>query len=328
MSAEPLAPTQSVLLHGVILKLLSTFAFTLMSAMIKLLGPSYPIGELVFFRSLFAMVPIYIWLAWRHDLGAATRTNNFLAHIRRGCIGSLGMFAGFAALSFLPLSDATAIGYAAPLITVVLAAFVLGETVRFYRWSAVGIGFVGVLVMLYPYLAKGALLSGMMDGGPAKGAALGLLGAGCAALATIEVRRLTASENTAAIVFYFSLLSTIVGASSLAAGWFHSDWAWQMPSTPRDGAVAVAVGLLGGLGQILMTQSFRHADASVIASFDYMSMIWAVVIGYLLFGDLPAGAVVGGAAIVIMAGIFVIWRERRLGIHRVKQRRAANPRSL
>ncbi len=321
------SPLKRNMARGVAFKLLSTMAFTIMSAVIKLLGTRYPIGELVFCRSLFAIVPLLVWLAWQHDIASAVRTRNLLGHVRRSFIGTTGMFSGFGALAFLPLSDATAIGYAAPLFTVVLAAVVLKETVRFYRWTAVAAGFVGVIVMLLPHLGHGALATGLSDGS-AKGAALGLAGAICAAFATIEVRRLTGSETTGAIVFYFSMMSTMFGALTMIPGGFLEGWAWHSPLSVRDAALMVILGLMGGLGQILMTQSFRHADASVIATFDYMSMIWAVIIGYVLFGELPEVLIVTGALIVMLAGIFVIWRERQLGIRREKQQSVSPPRAL
>ncbi len=322
------------MMRGIGLKILSALAFTMMSAIIKLVGTPdaatgalhYPTGQVVFCRSLFALVPVYIWLFFEHDLGAATRTNNVLGHMRRGMIGSTGMFCGFTATALLPLSDATAIGYAAPLITVILAAIVLKETVRAYRWTAVFIGLAGVIVMLWPYLANGVVLHGFGDS-EARGVIFGLFGAFCSAFATIEVRRLTGSENTAAIVFYFMLLCTGLGLFSGIAGIFWPAMRWGMPNL-HDGVLLVMIGLLGGIGQITMTQSFRHADASIIASFDYMSMIWAVTIGYFLFGELPQFLVIVGACIVVCSGIFVIWRERQLGIRREKQQSVAPSRAI
>lgn len=302
-------------LLGISLKVLSALAFTIMSAGIKRVGSDYPTGEIVFFRSAFAILPLVVWLSLRGDLIRAVRTSDLKGHILRGIVGSCGMFAGFVALSYLPLSDAVVIGYASPLITVVLAALFLGETVRAYRWSAVGIGFLGVLVMMSPHL--GAVRA---DGsGWLVGAGFGLLGACCAAGATIQVRRMTATESTGAIVFYFTLLTTALGLATIVLG-------WKMPNA-TDAALLVAVGILGGIGQILMTQSFRYADASLIAPFDYTTMVWAFLIGWFVFGQLPGPAVLAGGAIVAAAGVFVIWREHRLGLDRRKSRKAAPQRS-
>lgn len=295
-------------LAGIALKILSALVFTMMSAGIKWLGDPYPVGQIVFFRSAFALVPLCLWLGWQGSIVAAVRTSDLKGHILRGFISTAGMAAGFLALGLLPLSDAIAVGYASPLITVALAALILGEVVRIYRWTAVAVGFLGVLTMLYPSL--GADMSGHARPGTALGAAAALFAACCSAAATIQVRRLTRTERTGAIVFYFTALSTALGFATLAFG-------WRMPDG-LDLAVLVAIGILGGIGQILLTQSFRFADASVIAPFDYTSLIWALPIGWLLFGQLPDRYVLIGGIIVTGAGLFVIWRERRLGLVRAR----------
>ncbi|MBV9077406.1 MAG: DMT family transporter, partial [Methylobacteriaceae bacterium] len=200
-------------------------------------------------------------------------------------------------------------GYASPLITVVLAALLLHETVRIYRWSAVAAGFVGVLVMLSPHLDLGRTMAGDPTGS-AVGALFGLLGATCAAGATIQVRRLTARERTGAIVLYFSLLTSTLGLATIVLG-------WRWPSA-QHAALLVGIGILGGIGQILLTQSYRFADASLVAPFDYTTMIWAILLGFFLFGELPGPTVLVGGAVVAGAGLFVIWREHRLGLRRAK----------
>ena len=296
-------------LLGITLKLVSALAFTLMSAGIKSISTRYPTGEIVFIRSFFAMIPLLIWLAWRSELPAALKTSNLRGHLKRGVMGATGMFCGFAALQFLPLSEAVAIGYAAPLAVVVLAALVLKEKVRIYRWSAVTIGFVGVLIMLSPHLGAGAH---QLGSNAALGAALGLAGAFCSAFASVEVRLLTATERTGAIVFYFMLLTSLLGLSTILLG-------WNMPDL-QDAAMMVLIGILGGLGQILIVQAYRYGDASLIAPFEYSTMLWAVAIGWFWFGEWPALAILIGATIVIASGIYVILRERQLGLARREQR--------
>jgi drug/metabolite transporter (DMT)-like permease len=289
-------------LLGIGLKVLSALVFTAMSAVLKIVSARYPTGELVFFRSAFAIVPLLIWLGWRGDLVDSIRTHNIGGHLMRGIMGSCAMFSGFFALSFLPLHDAIAIGYAAPLMVVVLAALVLKETVRAYRWAAVVVGFVGVIIMLSPHLGVG-LPPGVMPAGAAIGALFALFGAFCSAGAAIQVRRLTSSEKTGAIVLYFSLLTTLLGLSTIVLG-------WRMP-VGIDALLLVSIGILGGIGQILMTQSYRYADTSIIAPFEYTTMIWAFLIGWFAFGDLPTLTVSIGAVIVAAAGMFMIWRERQ-----------------
>lgn len=311
IAADPMNP-----LTGIALKVASALVFTFMAAGIKWVGPDYPTGQIVFFRSAFALLPLAIWLSFRGDLLGSVRTSDPGAHIIRGLIGSCGMFSGFVALSYLPLSDAVVIGYAAPLITVVLAAWLLRERVRVYRWSAVVIGFIGVIIMVSPHLGLG--LGAASGTATTVGATFALLGACCSAGATIQVRRLISSESTGAIVLYFTLLTTALGGVTIVLG-------WKMPS-PGDLALLICIGIGGGIGQILMTQSYKFADASLIAPFDYTSMIWALLIGWMLFGQLPSNAVILGGAVVAGAGLFVIWREQRLGLQRGKALQAGSHR--
>lgn len=314
---------------GITLKILSALSFTAMSAVVKIAiggGTSVPVplGELIFFRSFFAMVAVIFWLAYARPLSAAFKTDNVRGHIRRGLIGSCGMFFGFTALHHLPLPDATAISYAAPLLSVVLAGLVLKETIRIYRWTAVLIGFVGVLIMLLPHLSPAATGA---TAGSAKGIAFALGGAICSAFAIIEVRKLTATEHTGAIVVYFSLTTTVLSLFTFVFGRFDPAYAWIWP-TAGDFALLTAIGFLGGIGQILLTHCYRYADASVIAPFDYTSMIWALLISWFLFSQIPDQLVLIGATVVIASGIFVILRERALGIERKKQRKAGASRGL
>lgn len=315
---------------GIGLKLVSTLAFTFMAAAVKLIGFAhpgeplyYPVGQTVFCRSLFALIPVFIWLGWRGDLRRAFATSSLANHARRGFFGSIGMFSGFTALILLPLADATAISYAAPLFTVVLAALILKETVRVYRWSAVAVGFLGVLVMLYPYFDATAPHTQMRM----IGAGFGMLGAIAAGFATIETRKLTQTETTGAIVSYFMLLTTLIGLATLLLGWFNPFFAWRWPSQ-NDAILLVLMGIMGGIGQITLTQSFRYADASLIAPFDYVSMIWAIIVGWFLFGELPQSIIMIGASIVVAAGIYVIWRERQLGLDRRRQKESGPNRAI
>ncbi|MDQ4059771.1 MAG: DMT family transporter, partial [Pseudomonadota bacterium] len=156
-------------LTGVAFKVLSAFLFTVMSAIIKLVSDIFPTGQIVFARSFFALVPVIVMLAWRRELELAVKSGRPGAHIQRAVVGVTTMFGSFAALAYLPLPDVTAIGYASPLITVVLAVVLLKERVRIYRWTAVGVGLLGVLIVLWPHLG-----GGMPRGREAMGALLAL----------------------------------------------------------------------------------------------------------------------------------------------------------
>ncbi len=230
-------------------------------------------------------------------------------------MGTIAMGQDFAGLGYLPLPEVTAIGYAAPLLTVVFAAMFLGEEVRAFRILAVALGLTGVLIVLSPRLS-------LMSGGEATmreafGASLILGSAVFAALAQVFVRKLVQTERTAAIVFWFSITATGLSFVTLPFG-----WVWP---TPFETALLVGTGILGGVGQILLTSSYREADASLVAPFDYASMIFSLAIGYFVFAEVPTWTMLGGAALVILAGVLIIWREHRLGLERARQRKAMTP---
>ena len=302
-------------LRGIILKLCSVVLFITMASLIKVTADHVPPGQAVFFRSFFAMPVILVWLWMRHDLHTGLRVKSPLGHFWRGFVGTAAMGLGFAGLGLLPLPEVTAIGYAAPLLVVVFAAMFLNEEVRAFRLFAVALGLVGVLVVLAPRLT---LLSGpTVDTSAAFGAMLVLMGAVCAALAQIYVRKLVQTEQTSAIVFFFSLTATGLSLLTLPFG-------WVVPQ-PFEACLLVAAGLLGGLGQIFLTSAYRFADASVVAPFDYASMLFAILIGYFIFDEVPTYQMLIGAGLVMLAGVMIIWREHSLGLKREKARSGMTP---
>jgi drug/metabolite transporter (DMT)-like permease len=302
-------------LRGIALKIASVLVLIVMAALIKAASGRVPPGEAVFFRSVFAMPVILGWLMWQGALSGGLRTSNPLGHFWRGFVGitSMGMY--FAALGLLPLPEVTAIGYAAPLLTVIFAAMFLGEQVRAFRITTVLIGLVGVLIVLSPRLTT--VDGGVIGDREAFGAMLVLFGAVFAALAQVFVRKLVLTEGTAAIVFYFSLSGSLLSLMTLPFGW--------VVPTPAEAGLLILAGLLGGFGQILLTSSYRHADASVVAPFEYVSILFALAIGYAFFAEVPTTTMLLGAALVVLAGILIIWRERQLGLKRARQRKAMTP---
>jgi drug/metabolite transporter (DMT)-like permease len=172
----------------------------------------------------------------------------------------------------------------------------------------VAIGFCGVVVMLTPYLD----VAHVAGSGPAIGALFALLAAFCNAGTVIQTRRLTDSETTSAIVFYFSLFCTLAGLLTLPFAWH--------PPTELEFAELVAIGVLAGVSHILLTEGYRFAPTSLLAPFEYTTMVWAFVLGYVMFGETPTPVVLLGAVIVAASGLFVIWREHRLGIERPRVR--------
>lgn len=302
-------------LRGIVYKLMSVVLFITMASLIKASSGHVPPGEAVFFRSLFAMPVIVVWLALRRELRTGFYTANPLGHFWRGLVGTSAMGLGFTALGLLPLPEATAIGYAAPLLTVVFAAMFLGEQVRAFRLTAVGLGMIGVLIVLSPRLS----VSGRdaVTTAESLGALVALTAAGCVALAQVFTRRLVRVETTSAIVFWFSVTATVLSLLTLPFGW--------VVPTAAEAVQLVLAGFLGGVGQIFLTSAYRHAEAGVVAPFDYASMLFAIVIGYFVFGEVPTLVVLGGAAVIILAGVLIIWRERQLGIERDRQNRARTP---
>ncbi|MCK0120600.1 DMT family transporter [Loktanella sp. F6476L] len=294
--------------HGIALKVISVCMFVCMASLIKATADSVPPGQAVFFRSFFALPIIFGWLAMRHELRDGWKTNNPLGHFWRGLIGTGAMGLGFTGLGLLPLPEVTAIGYAAPLLVVVFAAMFLDEKVGIFRLSTVALGMVGVLIVLSPRLSAALGVSETL------GALVVFMGAVLAALAQVFVRKLVATEGTAAIVFWFTVTSSILSLFTIPWGWAWPGWS--------AAALLICAGLFGGIGQIFLTSSYRYADASLVAPFDYTSMLLALGIGYFIFDEVPTATMLLGAAIVISAGVLIIWRERTLGLQRAQARKA------
>lgn len=313
MSATSLVPSPQPML-GIGLKVFSVVVFVAMQTSLKTLGEEIPAGQLVFFRSFFALVPVAIYLAYLGEIRTALRTDDIGGHFLRGIIGVSSMGLGFFALSRLPYPEWIAISYATPLLTVIFAAFFLKETVRAYRWAAVLIGLCGILVVAVPNFTLGAEAA---DPDRAYGMLASLGGAGFAAIAMIQVRRLVRKERTPTIVIYFSLTSSLVALSTILFG-----WVWP---SPAQLVALVVAGLCGGVGQLLLTGCYRYADTSTIAPFEYTSMLFAIAIGVQFFGEEIQSTTLVGACIVIGSGIFIIYREHRLGIERRKARRVSSP---
>jgi drug/metabolite transporter (DMT)-like permease len=301
-------------LVGIALKLGSVLTFIVMASIIKATAPEIPPGQVVFARSFFAIPVIVAWLVMRGELRTGWRVASPMGHVWRGLVGTIAMGLGFAGLGLLPLPEATAIGYAAPLLTVIFAAMFLGEEVRAFRMACVALGLFGVLIVVAPRLTVAPDAIGQAE---TLGAMLVLGSAVFAALAQVFIRKLVATEGTAAIVLWFSVSASILSLVTLPFGWVWPS-AWH-------GFLLVTAGLLGGVGQILLTAAYRQADASLVAPFDYASMLFALLIGYVVFAEEPTRTMLTGAAIVILAGILIIWRERRLGLERARQRKAMTP---
>jgi drug/metabolite transporter (DMT)-like permease len=287
-------------LRGIALKLGGSVVFSLMYAAIKLAG-AVPVGEVIFFRAFFALAPLFVLSLYTVGPRDVWRTARPGWHILRSITGVTGMFLNFAAVMMLPLADVTGFSFLAPIFAVVLAQIMLGERAGRYRWGAVAAGFAGVLVMLEPH---GGVLH-LLRSGFTTGAGLAVLGAFLSAFVVVFIRQMSTTERSETIVFYFMSVCSLAGLASMLV--------WKpVPLSLEQVVLLVVCGLLGGVGQICMTFSYRYAEPSLLAPFDYVAMVWAVLLGWFIFAEVPEPLVMVGAGIVIAAGMFIAWRERKI----------------
>jgi drug/metabolite transporter (DMT)-like permease len=291
---------------GITLKLAQTLAFSLMYAAIKLAGP-VPVGELVFFRGFFAFIPLIVWTCFTVGPSVMVRTKRPAYHVGRSAVGVASMFCNFTAVKLLALATVTAFSFMMPIFAVVLAAVFLGEHVGRYRWGAVVAGFIGVLLMIEPHGGLTSIIELHMSPGVAAALGFSLL----SAIVVVLIRQMSTTERSEAIVFYFMASCTIAGALTMI---------WdRVPLSLEQVLLLVFCGLIGGMGQMCMTFSYRYAEPSLLASFDYAAMIWATLLGYFIFAEVPETILFVGAGVVIVAGMFIAWREHRLHVERPRE---------
>ncbi|WP_113911620.1 EamA family transporter [Roseovarius dicentrarchi] len=290
---------------AIALKLCAVILFIFMSALIKAASDRVPPGEAVFFRSFFAIPITLLWLVMLGELRTGLRVKSVWGHVRRGVSGTVAVGMVFAGLGLLPLPEVTALSYTSSLLIVIFAALFLGERVGPLRIGAVCLGMGGVLVILAPKLS--VFGAETVNRGEILGAIVVLIGATCAAFAQITIRKLVQTEHPAAIAFYFSVTATVLSLLTAPFGWvWPGGWL---------AAQLVLAGVIGGTAQIFLTLSYRYADASIVAPFDYASMLFALGIGYFIFDEVPTGAMLVGAAMIAVAGIAIILREHQLGLN-------------
>ena len=294
-AAAPSSRPEQNRLLGIGLRIGATTCFAFMAAMIKL-GYSHGVStpELAFYRFAFGLPPLLVWVAASRNYGV-WRTERPMAHVSRAAIGLTTMLLAFSALAYLPLAEATTIGFAAPLFAVMLSALVLKEPVGRHRWSAVLIGFLGVIIVMRP---EGSHL-------PPIGLTLAVLAAFGVGIVTITIRQIGRTEGTQTTVLWFSLLSMLALSTLLPFyGRFHDPATW---------AILVGLGLFGGCGQLFLTSSLRFAPVSVVVPFDYTQLLWAVLLGWWIFQTHPPATTWAGAAVIIASGLYTVYREHRLG---------------
>lgn len=289
------AAARHVPILGIALKLASVVVFAAMTVCIKFLGRDIPAGQTIFVRGLISVVVLAL-IAWSTGGLHLLKTSNWRSHALRSLCGTASMFCLFAAVTMIPLADLTAITFTAPLFLTVLAMIFLGERIHRFRWTALGIGFVGVLITIGSHLS--------FAHGVSPGVFVALANAALSAVAMVFLRSMSGDEHAITITFYFSLTFMICAALTAIQG-------WPTP-TPTQWLLIVGAGLLGVFGQLLMTYSYRYAEASTIAPIDYTNMVMAILLGYLFFDEVPSLSVWLGAPLILGAGLLILWREYHL----------------
>ena len=280
---------------GVVLKLSSVALLSCLAACVKYLGDGVPTGQIIFVRGVIS-VAVLGFIAWRFEGLHVLRTDRLKSHAVRSLAGTASMFCWFTALTLIPLADFTAISFTAPMFLTVLAMLLLGERIHAYRWTALVIGFIGVLITIGPHLTLGGNSFGVF-------VALGAAVFSAAAIVTLRSMSGSGGEHPLAITFYFSLTTVLCSALTAFAG-------WPMP-TGEQWLFIVIAALFGVSGQLLMTMSYRYAEASTLAPLDYSNLLLAVALGYYVFAEVPHWSMWIGAPLVIAAGLIILWREYR-----------------
>ena len=275
--------------RGIAYTILGGALLTTNDAVLKWLTGDYPVGQIMFVRGMFVFLPIAL-LVWRTGGSDALRINSIRGQSLRAVFAFTSGFLFITGLAFLPLADAIAITFAGPLFITALAPPLLGEHVGWRRWSAVLIGFAGVMVMIRP------------GAGAVQWAALLPLAASLSgAFRDLMTRRMAATETSISIMGFTNAAVVLAGLSTWPFGW--------VPLVPGDVGLMALSGMLVGGAHFLLIERYRWAEAALVAPFKYTNMIWAVTFGFAVWGDLPDTWTVIGVAVVIGSGLFIVRRE-------------------
>lgn len=293
-------------LNGIGLRLLAAFLVTAMSAMVAVATREVGLGQIVFWRSAVALIPICAYMALCREFPSAIATRRPGLHLTRSLFGALSMALSFVSLAYLPVANAQALGYLAPVLTLPLAALVLGERIGPGVWVAAALGFGGVLAMLGSALeapGQGALI----------GVAAGLGYAVTMAFVRVHIKSITASERPSTIAFWFAAVSALAGLATWPFG-------WEMPSAQMLGWL-IGAGLTGGLAHVAATEAVARAPVGVLAPFDFTGLVWALMFDAVLFGVMPDGLGMLGVAAITGAAVMVTlatWRPGAGSARRAK----------
>jgi len=282
-------PRQDQILLGIFYSVASTLLFSGVNALVKWEVAIYPVGEVAFFRSFFALIPCYLIILPRTGL-AVLRTERRRDHLTRALSQLCSMMSIFLAFQLMPLAGVIAISFSAPLFTTLLSIVVLKEKVGIHRWSALVVGFLGVLFITKP--GAGTLQSGAL---------FALANAVLISTVAIAIRRMSVTESTETLTIYQLTLITLFTAMLLPFGFAVPTW--------RDTLFMAAAGIANGVAQYWWTKSLHLAPPSAVVPFNYLALVWASVLGFLVWGDAPTRDLLIGAAVVIGSGLYILWRE-------------------
>ena len=281
---------QRYFLQGVGLRLLAAFLMTAMSAVVHAVAQEAALGQIIFWRSTVALIPVCLYMAARGEFPQALRTQKPGLHVVRSLFGAFSMALSFLALAYLPVASVQAIGYLAPVLVLPLAAILLGERLTKTIIGAVIVGFGGVIALLWEAL----LLPGE---GAVIGVAAGLCFAVTMAFVRVHTKKMTLTERSSTIAFYFAVVAALAGLASLPFGW--PDLAW-----PQFGLLVLA-GLIGGIGHIAANEATARAPVSALAPFDFTGLIWALGFDIVLFSHMPGGLGLLGVFAITLAVLLV-----------------------
>lgn len=306
MSTAPSPEVPQHYLGGIALRLLAMLSLSLMFVLVKRIDAAgIHIVESLFWRQAIVLPMLDGWALTRGGL-AIYRTHRIGTHARRAMMGLTGMALNFGGMIFLPMAEATTINLSVPIFAVIFAALFLREPTGWQRWSAVLVGFLGVLLVLNPT----TLVAQGFTGHHGLGTLIALGGAVMTALITIQVRDLARTESPMTIVFWFSLISMLpLGLALPFVMTAHGAGEW---------ALLIGLGLLGAVVQLSLTGALRLAPVAVVTPMDYSSLLWSIACGWFFFGTLPAETTWVGAPLIVASGLFIAWREHRLHIERMK----------
>ena len=274
---------------GIIFMILSVISFSVMDIVVKLMSPHYPIGQLIFFRGFFGLIPI-LFIIPKERFGNLLKTEKIKLHLVRAFGGAFAMTFLYLGLKFLPIADAITISFAAPIFATIFSIIFLNEKVRLIRWLAIFFGLTGVIIVLKPgtelftYYSFFPILF-------------------CIGFATISIaiKKLSKTEPDYLIALYFTLVLILFGLISISMGWKKIDIS--------DIHYLIIIGLSGSIGNIFLTKSIREADISLVTPIKYLSLVFAIIAGWLIFNEIPSVLTISGAMLIILSTFVIFKRE-------------------